>query len=86
MPSRTEVFKLYREFLRQSKKVSDYNIRYYALRRSKEGFRDARNQAVEESNKSFAQGFKELEVLKRHVVISSLYVEPTSVMVNQPKI
>eukprot|EP00249_Psilotum_nudum_P009198 c21773_g1_i1 orf=467-730(-) len=68
-PTATEVRSLFRSLLREARKFSDYNIREYVKRRSKEGFR----QLDIDPALAFSQGKEQLEVVKRQSVVYSIY-------------
>ncbi|XP_024534678.1 LYR motif-containing protein 4-like [Selaginella moellendorffii] len=63
-----QVRALYRGFLREARKFTDYNVREYIKRRSRQGFRQSGNAA-----EAFATGKEQLEVVKRQTVVYSLY-------------
>mmetsp|Transcript_16796 Transcript_16796/g.22990 ORF Transcript_16796/g.22990 Transcript_16796/m.22990 type:complete len:84 (-) Transcript_16796:398-649(-) len=71
---------LFRTLLREAKKMNDYNFRSYAVRRVKTGFNANRNLQGEEATAAITEGVKQLEVLKRQVVLGQLYPSEHSVM------
>ncbi|WOL07781.1 LYR motif-containing protein 4-like [Canna indica] len=73
-PSRAEVLSLFRSLLRTASKFTDYNIREYSKRRTIDGFRDSSALADPSSvAAAFVDGKFQLEVMKRQVVVYSLY-------------
>ncbi|KAF4540096.1 LYR motif-containing protein 4 [Lasiodiplodia hormozganensis] len=65
---------LYRSLLRQARQFAAYNFREYALRRTKDAFRE--NQRLTDSREiqdAISNGLKELQSLKRQTVISQFY-------------
>lgn len=69
-----EALSLYRNLLRQGSKLASYNFREYALRRTRDAFRE--NQSVAEPRdvqNLLQRGHKELNVLKRQATISQMY-------------
>lgn len=65
---------LYRSLLREARKFSNYNVREYIKRRSRQGFEDGRNVAGQEQVEAFKFGVEQLEIAKRQAVLSHLYV------------
>ncbi|KKY15677.1 putative iron-sulfur cluster biosynthesis protein isd11 [Diplodia seriata] len=65
---------LYRSLLRQARQFAAYNFREYALRRTKDAFRDQRRLTdSREIQDAIQKGLKELQVLKRQTVVSQFY-------------
>ncbi|KAL7456947.1 hypothetical protein ACHAWC_010974 [Mediolabrus comicus] len=73
---------LFRSLLREAKKVDNYNFRLYAIRRVKLGFQINRNLAGNEADLAFREGQENLDILRRQVVLGSLYPSAKSVMEN----
>ncbi|KAI7876942.1 hypothetical protein K492DRAFT_172085 [Lichtheimia hyalospora FSU 10163] len=72
--TRTQVLSLYRNFLRYGNKFSSYNFRDYAVRRSRDAFRANANEADPEKIAAMiSKAEKELEIVKRQALISTLY-------------
>ncbi|KAH6855210.1 hypothetical protein B0I37DRAFT_364208 [Chaetomium sp. MPI-CAGE-AT-0009] len=72
--SAQKVLSLYRQLLRQGSQFSAYNFREYALRRTRDAFRE--NRSVEDPRRVqelMQKGLKELQVLKRQTVVSQFY-------------
>jgi hypothetical protein len=81
MSTTTVALVLYRNFLREARKVNDYNFRMYALRRVKQGFIKNRNlQGSEEAVAAINDAEQQLEMLKRQVVLGQMYPSARSVM------
>ncbi|KAF9157824.1 LYR motif-containing protein 4 [Actinomortierella ambigua] len=74
MSSRTKVLSLYRDLLHCSSRFAAYNFRDYAIRRTQDAFRAAKNETDPARIEALiAQAEKELGVVKRQSVISQLY-------------
>lgn len=72
--ARSQALALYRDLLRHGNKFSNYNFRAYALRRSKDAFRNHQNEADPSTiGQLLKQGEQELQVVKRQAAISNLY-------------
>mmetsp|Transcript_12474 Transcript_12474/g.16401 ORF Transcript_12474/g.16401 Transcript_12474/m.16401 type:complete len:85 (+) Transcript_12474:58-312(+) len=71
---------LFRNLLRQSKTMKDYNFRTYAERRVKAGFLKNRTLQGEAATAALVSGMEQLEVLRRQAVLSQLYPSARSVM------
>ncbi|CAH1392498.1 unnamed protein product [Nezara viridula] len=72
--SSKQVLKLYRDMMREAKKFHAYNFRNYALRRIKDGF--SMNKGLTDSKEVLAKynsALKSFEMLKRQVIVTSLY-------------
>ncbi|XP_068204520.1 LYR motif-containing protein 4-like [Palaemon carinicauda] len=75
-----EVLSLYKALLRESRKFSGYNYREYAMRRIKDGFREGKSLVGEEQQRQLQRARESLEIVKRQVVIGSLYGHPDLVI------
>eukprot|EP00270_Netrium_digitus_P010288 TRINITY_DN3185_c0_g1_i1.p1 TRINITY_DN3185_c0_g1~~TRINITY_DN3185_c0_g1_i1.p1 ORF type:complete len:125 (-),score=12.07 TRINITY_DN3185_c0_g1_i1:103-426(-) len=71
VPTATEFLSLYRAFLRESNRFSNYNFRHFVRRRAREEFE--KNIAVENPAEAFEFGLKQLLICKRQSLLSSLY-------------
>mmetsp|Transcript_13225 Transcript_13225/g.19986 ORF Transcript_13225/g.19986 Transcript_13225/m.19986 type:complete len:84 (-) Transcript_13225:316-567(-) len=71
---------LFRSLLRESKKVDNYNFRQYAIRRVKVGFQLNKDLTGNEASIAFREGEEQLDILRRQVVLGSLYPSAKSVM------
>ncbi|ELU18410.1 hypothetical protein CAPTEDRAFT_137756 [Capitella teleta] len=81
MPSRSLVLSLYKQMLRESEKFSSYNIKSYALRRTKDAFRQNKtNSDMEQISCLLKQGEHELNLIKRQVS-DSFTLNPRSELV-----
>uniref|UniRef100_A0A0V0GC87 Complex 1 LYR protein domain-containing protein n=1 Tax=Triatoma dimidiata TaxID=72491 RepID=A0A0V0GC87_TRIDM len=85
MVSKMEVIALYKNLLREASKFPAYNFRMYTgFRRIRDGFRmnkDITDQKVIEAK--YAEGLEALEMLKRQVILSSLYKAKNLVIENK---
>ncbi|XP_018562841.1 LYR motif-containing protein 4 [Anoplophora glabripennis] len=74
MTSRQKILKLYKTMLRESQKFPAYNFREYAIRRVHVGFRENKNltdpSLIENQIK---EAKRNLEIIKRQVIIGQLY-------------
>ena len=72
--NRQSILLLYHNLLRESKRFDSYIYRKYALRRIRDAFRD--NKCITDENtiqQLFTDGHKNLQLIKRQVVINNLY-------------
>ena len=68
------VLSLYRQLLLESKRFDSYIYRKYAIRRIRDAFRQYKNITEEKSIETLIiDGQKNLELIKRQVVINNLY-------------
>ncbi|XP_073988716.1 LYR motif-containing protein bcn92 isoform X1 [Rhodnius prolixus] len=84
MVSKMEVIALYKNLLREASKFPAYNFRMYGFRRIRDGFRmnkDISDKKVIEEK--YAEGLEALEMLKRQVILSSLYKAKNLVIENK---
>ncbi|GFR92848.1 LYR motif-containing protein 4 [Elysia marginata] len=73
-PMRQTVLSLYKSLLKESAKITDYNFRLYALRRTKDAFKENKNVSDPTRIKALIQKAQEnLEVVKRQAIVSQLY-------------
>ncbi|KAG9230940.1 hypothetical protein BJ875DRAFT_518499 [Amylocarpus encephaloides] len=69
-----QVRSLYRQLLRQGEQFAAYNFREYALRRTRDAFREHKNVRDEREIQELVQnGIKELQSLKRQTVVSQFF-------------
>lgn len=81
---RQVVLSLYRDLLRESKQFESYIFRKYFVRRVRDAFRDNRDVIDEKKIKELVKyGEKNLEIIKRQVVISKLYKSNKLVVENE---
>ncbi|XP_071443100.1 LYR motif-containing protein 4 [Hetaerina americana] len=74
MTSRNSILALYKTMLRESEKFSSYNFRKYAIRRTRDAFRENKTLTdSEEIRKQMEYAKKNLEIIKRQVTVGSLY-------------
>ncbi|KAK6330928.1 hypothetical protein TWF718_003123 [Orbilia javanica] len=72
--SALQVRSLYRSLLRTSSQFATYNFREYAKRRTRDAFREHKNETDERRVQELVQtGLKELSLLKRQTMISTFY-------------
>ena len=81
MASRTSVLTLYRQILRESKSVADYNFREYALRRVREEVREASTiSGADAITLAYQQGRQQLLMVRRQASISSMFPQDKHAM------
>lgn len=78
MASRQAAIALYRDLVRAGKAYPDYNIRHYVLRRSREEFQAARNDA--NPSTKLAEGRAALDLIRRQSAIAGMYKSDKSIM------
>jgi len=72
--SRSAILSLYRNLLRQGNQYSQYNFREYARRRTRDAFRQHKDETDPQRVQEFvSQGINELQMMKRQTVISQMY-------------
>ncbi|KAG4305539.1 hypothetical protein PORY_001095 [Pneumocystis oryctolagi] len=73
---RNKALSLYRALLRGSKELKNYGFREYAIRRTKDSFRAHKNETdIQKIQELLQKGFKELQVLRRQILINYMYQE-----------
>ena len=77
---RTPILHLYSHFLRNSRKIDNYNFRLHAIRRIKYGFKTNVNAESNRIQQLYDYGLDQLGVVKRQSLISQLYPEAASVV------
>ncbi|XP_018327853.1 LYR motif-containing protein 4 [Agrilus planipennis] len=72
--TKQEVLSLYKLLLQSSKKFPSYNFRNYALRRVRDSFREYKT-ITDQSDiaKLYNEGCRNLEIIKRQVIVGQLY-------------
>lgn len=72
--TRTQVLGLYRALLRQSSGFADYNLRSYALRKTRESFEAARTLSDPSALRAaYDRGIADLGMVRRQAVLSTMY-------------
>ncbi|KAI8144067.1 hypothetical protein BJV82DRAFT_513682 [Fennellomyces sp. T-0311] len=83
--TRAQVLSLYRDFIRYGSKLSSYNFRAYAVRRSRDAFRAHADESDPTKIASLIDKAKQdLEVVKRQAIISSLYSSGEKLVIEKP--
>ncbi|EGD81528.1 hypothetical protein PTSG_02247 [Salpingoeca rosetta] len=78
---RSQALSLYRRMLREAQGFVSYNVRSYAVRRVREGFRQAKGEADPAVLENmFSKAKEDLEMLKRQRVVYQLYAHPSGSM------
>lgn len=72
--SRTAILSLYRNLLRTGGQFSQYNFREYARRRTRDAFREHKNETDPQRIQDLVnRAINDLQTMKRQTVISKLY-------------
>jgi len=72
--SRSAILSLYRNLLRTGGQFNQYGFREYALRRTRDAFREHMNETDPQRIEELVQrGLRELQVMKRQTAIGQLY-------------
>jgi len=80
---RNSVLSLYRVLVKEGSKFKNYNFREYSKRRLRAEFEEHRHETNEEKILSLiSKGQKELESLRRQVLVNNLYVRGPSIVVD----
>lgn len=81
MTESRQILQLYRLFLKSAMKFSNYNFKEFAKRKVRYEFRQNQTLADKASiEQKYQYGTQQLEILRRQVLISSLYPEAPSVI------
>jgi len=81
--NRMQVLKLYKTLLRESSKFSAYNYRCYALRRVRDAFHENKTISDPEAiAKELSEGYRNLEMIKRQVIVGQMFTTPKLVIEN----
>ncbi|KAF5279667.1 hypothetical protein FQA39_LY18251 [Lamprigera yunnana] len=74
MYSRMQILSLYKSLMKESSKFSGYNYRNYAIRRVRDNFKLNKNVTDDSKVTDLVkEGFQNLEIIKRQVLIGNLY-------------
>ncbi|KAL8603151.1 hypothetical protein ACOMHN_059323 [Nucella lapillus] len=74
--TRAQVLSLYKRMLREGHKLTDYNFRKYAVRRTQDGFHSNKSVSDPPQIQKFIQEAEDsLKVMQRQVLIGQLYGE-----------
>ncbi|XP_014785575.1 LYR motif-containing protein 4-like [Octopus bimaculoides] len=74
--TRTRVLTLYKKMLRESQKFKTYNFRMYALRRTKDAFRENISEMeTSKVEKLIEKAEANLQVMQRQTAINNLFTE-----------
>lgn len=70
----TDLRALYRALLRNSARFSDYNFREYAVRRTRDAFREHKNQTDPTViDQLYRDGLNNLNIIERQAAISQMF-------------
>ncbi|ELT87260.1 hypothetical protein CAPTEDRAFT_102686 [Capitella teleta] len=85
MAARSQVLSLYKQILRESEKFPSYNIKTYALRRTKDAFRANKSVKDAQTISSFMKkGNEDLNLIKRQVSSLLMYVSTEWLLFSRP--
>lgn len=74
MSSRSQILSLYKIMLKESAKFPDFNFRSYAVRRIRDGFKQAKNlNEPAQIQKQVEYARQNLEVIKRQAMIGHMF-------------
>jgi hypothetical protein len=73
MANKTQALALFRNLLRQSSKLQNYNFRDHAMRRVKGSFQEAKALDAEAAATQYAWGLEQLKLVERYKVLGELY-------------
>jgi LYR motif-containing protein 4 len=60
--------------------IQDYNVRFYAFRRTRQGYAENRELSGSAAQHAYVAGQEQLAVLKRQALLSQVYPATLSVM------
>ncbi|XP_069114111.1 LYR motif-containing protein 4-like [Argopecten irradians] len=84
--SRGKVISLYKSILKECNKFNTYNYRTYAVRRTRDAFREHKNETDPSViSKLVTKAESNLEMVKRQVLIGQMYGEGNLVIENMAK-
>jgi LYR motif-containing protein 4 len=84
--SHKDILNLYKNLIRESKKFSNFNYRMYALRRVRDAFRENQNLTDQAKvEEVFKYGLKNLDIIKRQVVVNQLFKSNNLVIENEKR-
>ena len=78
MASQQRALVLYRNFFRAARQFQDFNLSSYVRRRVRENFHKHRHASAAEVPALLTEGEKELAVVQRQAVLSSVFSEGVS--------
>ncbi|XP_067641629.1 protein bcn92 [Eurosta solidaginis] len=85
MSTRRQVITIYRNLLREAEKIPAYNFRMFAVRKIRDTFRE--NKSISDFgviDAKVAEANKNLELIRRQVIIGHLY-SADKLVIEQPK-
>ena len=85
MASKTQTLALFRNLLRQSSKIQNYNFRDHAMRRVKGSFREAKALNGQAATTLYAWGLEQLKLIERYKVMGQLYPDDVSNVLSEKK-
>ncbi|XP_064610357.1 LYR motif-containing protein 4-like [Liolophura sinensis] len=83
--TRQGVLTLYKSLLRESQKFTGYNYRTYALRRTRDAFKEHKSAPPEEVESLLRKAQHNLNVIKRQAAVSQMYGDKPVVVEHQPR-
>ncbi|XP_061197292.1 LYR motif-containing protein 4-like [Saccostrea echinata] len=86
MAYRRKVIQLYKDLLRESRKFKSYNYREYALRRTRDAFKEHKNEDDPKKITSLLKSAEEnLDIIRRQVLIGEMYSDGSLIIESQAK-
>ncbi|KAH9503498.1 LYR motif-containing protein 4 [Bulinus truncatus] len=85
-PTKSKILSLYKQLMKEGKKMTDYNFRMYAIRRTRDAFKE--NKQINDSAQVqllVQKASKNLGILKRQAVLSQLFGSSKLVIESQGK-
>lgn len=74
MASHRKIIQLYKNLLREGKKFKSYNYREYAVRRTRDAFKEHKNEQDPKKIASLLKSAEEnLDIVRRQVLIGEMY-------------
>lgn len=85
-PNQLQTRSLLRSLIRHTSKITNYNFRSHAMRRVKAGFAANRTASGAELTTLYTFGLKQLDIAKRQSLVSQLYPDTMSSVMQTPKV
>lgn len=85
-PNQLQTRSLLRSLIRHTSKITNYNFRSHAMRRVKAGFAANRTASGAELSLLYTFGLKQLDIAKRQSLVSQLYPDTMSSVMQTPKV
>jgi len=83
MPTKIQALALFRNLLRHSSKLQNYNFRDHAIRRVKGSFQEARALSAEAAATRYAWGLEQLKLVERYKVLGQIFPDDLPNVLNE---